>query len=319
MMKRVGKFDAILWVMVILIALAGCQKDPIEERDEFVRDMAAAVRADSLESYVRWLEGMGTRFALADNHREVARQIKTRFIAFGYPDTKLDSFLLTKTYRGTVYTTWQFNVVATLHGNSSDSVSVIGAHYDNIVSTGDPFTVVPGANDNASGVAAALEIARLIKKFRFKPRYTIHFVAFAAEELGLYGSSDYAGKAAARGDNMMMMINHDMIAYQPPQAAKPWYVNIIHYDNSSGLMQDAARLCAANSDLISYSDNTFYNRSDSYPFFMNGFRPLFFHQSEIESTYHTVNDLASGCNFEYCREIVKISCSLLAEKNYQSD
>lgn len=306
-------------VVILLIALAGCQKDPEEIRDEYVSNMAAAVRADSLESYVRWLEDMGTRFALADNRREVARKIRDRFIAFGYPDAKLDSFSLTNTYRSITYTTMQYNVIATLAGSSSDSVSVIGAHHDNIISAGDPFTIVPGANDNASGVAAALEIARVMRKYKFKPKYTIRFVTFAAEEVGLHGSRDYAARAAARGDNMIMMINHDMIAYQPSQASKPWYINIIHYDNSYGLMSDAARLCAANTNLLSYSDNTYYNRSDSYPFFMNGFRPLFFHQDETESTYHTVNDLASGCNFEYCREIVKISCSLVAERNYQSD
>lgn len=303
----------------MLISLASCQKDPEEIRDEYVSNMAAAVRADSLESYVRWLEDMGTRFALADNRREVARKIRDRFIAFGYPDAKLDSFSLTNTYRSITYTTMQYNVIATLPGRSSDSVSVIGAHHDNNISAGDPFTIVPGANDNASGVAATLEIARVMHKYKFRPKYAIHFVTFAAEEVGLHGSRDYAAKASARGDNMIMMINHDMIAYQPSQASKPWYVNIIHYDNSYGLMSDAARLCASNTSLMSYSDNTFYNRSDSYPFFMNGFRPLFFHQAVTESTYHTVNDLTSGCNFEYCREIVKISCSLVAERNYQSD
>lgn len=311
------KFHKVIWVMFMFITLAGCQKDPIKERDEFVSDMASAVRADSLESYVKWMEDMDTRFALADNHRAVAVSIRKKFIAFGYPDTKLDSFSLTNTYRGITYTTWQYNVIATLRGSSSDSISVVGAHYDNNISTGDPFTVVPGANDNASGVAAALETARVMKKFKFKPRYTIHFVAFAAEEVGLHGSRDYAAKAAARGENMIIMINHDMIAWLPTPAATPWYVNIIHYDNSIALKDDAARLCAANTNLISYSDNTNYNRSDSYPFFMYGFRPLFFHQSEAGSTYHTVNDLASSCNFEYCREVVKISCSLLAEKNYQ--
>ena len=67
----------------MLITFTGCQKDPEEIRDEYVSNMAAAVRADSLESYVRWLEDMGTRFALADNRREVARKIRDRFIAFG--------------------------------------------------------------------------------------------------------------------------------------------------------------------------------------------------------------------------------------------
>jgi Zn-dependent M28 family amino/carboxypeptidase len=52
--------------------------------------------------------------------------------------------------------------------------------------------VVPGANDNASGVAATLEIARVMKKFNFRPGYTIMFLAFGAEELGLLGSRDFA-------------------------------------------------------------------------------------------------------------------------------
>ena len=182
--------------IIILIALAGCQKDPIKERDEFVSDMAAAVRADSLESYVRWLEDMGTRFALADNRREVARKIRDRFIAFGYPDTKLDSFSLTNTYRSITYTTMQYNVIATLAGSSADSVSIIGAHHDNIISAGDPFTIVPGANDNASGVAATLEIARVMRKYKFRPKYTIRFVTFAAEEPGLDGRWGAAVTAA---------------------------------------------------------------------------------------------------------------------------
>jgi hypothetical protein len=307
----------ILALSGILLIVSGCNKDPIRERDEFVRDVAEAVSADSLKSYVQWLEEMGTRFSLADNHRQVASEIRDRFITFGYPDTKLDSFYLTSSYKGVEYNTWQFNVIATLSGSYTDSLSIVGAHYDNAISAGDPFELIPGANDNASGVAAALEIARLVKKSGFNPRYTIKFVAFGAEEAGLHGSRDFAGKASVNGDKIMMMINHDMIAYLAPATVRPWYVNIIYYDNSAGLREDAERLCASNTNLISFSDNTSYNRSDSYSFFMFGYKSLFLQQSGPDDTYHTISDLASACNFDYCREIVKISCSLLLERNYQ--
>jgi len=301
---------------LMLFAFTFCQREPEMTKEEYVEYIISQVRSDSLESYVRWLEGMGTRFALADNHRQVAVRIKKRFAAFGYPDARLDSFYLTRTYREVSYSTWQYNVIATIPGREDDNISVVGAHYDNIVANGDPFILAPGANDNASGVAAVMEIARVLKKNKFKPDHTIRFTAFAAEELGLHGSLDQAAKAAASGDKFIMMINYDMIAYLANPAAKPWYLNIICYDNSSALRDKAAALCTANSSLVAYSDNTSYNRSDSYSFFMFGFKPLFFHQGDIESTYHTTGDVTSVCNFEYCREIVTASCAMMVDKNY---
>ncbi len=66
------------------------------------------------------------------------------------------------------------NIVATLEGSAqADEIVVIGAHYDSAIGT-------PGANDNASGVAALLELARLMKDDR--PRRTLRFVAFVNEE-----------------------------------------------------------------------------------------------------------------------------------------
>ena len=310
------RYGPVIPVIIMIMALAGCQKDPEITREEYVQSFTEKVNSDSLGSYIQWLEGMGTRFALADNHREVAVRIRNRFISFGYPYARLDSFYLTKTYREVTYSTWQYNVIASVDGSVDDSICVVGAHYDDIVAEGDPFALAPGANDNASGVAAVLEIARLVRRYRFRPEHTIRFVVFAAEEIGLNGSIDYVTKAATAGDKIMMMINHDMISYVADPGAKPWYVNIVHYDNSLALRNEAAALCSANSILVPYSDNTSYNRSDSYPFFVAGFRALFFHQSDIESTYHTTGDVTSVCNFEYCREIVRASCALVVDKNY---
>lgn len=316
MHSKTKKYICLLPAFLMLIALTGCEKEPPMTREEYVRHVVEQVRTDSLESYVRWMEGMGTRFALADNNREVAIQIRNRFIAFGYPTARLDSFYLTRIFREITYSKWQYNVIATREGREPDSISIVGAHYDNYSADSDPFVLAPGANDNASGVAAVMEIARIIRKERFRPKHTIRFVAFAAEELGLHGSRFQATRDSTEGNKITMMINYDMISYLEDPSVTPWLVNIIHYDNSEALRNEAAELCAVNSNLAAYSDNTSYNRSDSYAYYLKGYKALFFHQSDIESTYHTSGDRTSVGNFDYCREIVKASFALVVDKNY---
>ncbi|MBI5009769.1 MAG: M28 family peptidase, partial [Bacteroidia bacterium] len=166
---RIEKLRIPVIIIAILLLLSfstiSCNKDEEEEysaKELLTFDLNEDINTDSLESYVRWLENMGTRFALADNRREVAVKIRNRFLSFGYGNAKLDSFMISKSYNGTLYQLWQYNVIATLEGSVSDSVSIIGGHYDNNLLSGDPFRTVPGANDNASGVAATLELARVM-------------------------------------------------------------------------------------------------------------------------------------------------------------
>lgn len=64
--------------------ISACQKETEMAREEFVSYMADQVSSDNLESSVRWLEGMGTRFALAENRRDVGVRIRNRFISMGY-------------------------------------------------------------------------------------------------------------------------------------------------------------------------------------------------------------------------------------------
>lgn len=102
------------------------------------------------------------------------------------------------------------NVVATLPGTAvPERVLVIGAHYDSF-STNE-FRVAPGADDNASGTAALLEIARVLSRHRFA--LTIRFIAFDAEELGFYGSERAAGAAKQRREAIAGMLNLDMVGF----------------------------------------------------------------------------------------------------------
>jgi len=103
------------------------------------------------------------------------------------------------------------NVVATLPGFDlgSDRVYIVCAHYDSI--SDDPWKAAPGADDNASGVAAVLEAARILSRYRF--RHTLRFIAFSGEEQGLWGSAHYAQKAKEANMDIGGVINLDMVGY----------------------------------------------------------------------------------------------------------
>ncbi len=108
----------------------------------------------------------------------------------------------------TAYGTQFRNVVAKLNGET-DNILVVGAHYDSVPGS-------PAANDNASGVAALLELAALNANQRF--HRTVHFVAFANEELphsgtDAMGSVTYVGRAKQNGENIIAMISLETIGY----------------------------------------------------------------------------------------------------------
>ena len=312
--------NTFLFIMLgITIFIVTCTKDKDPEeirRESLALELTGTISTDSLASYIRWMESMGTRFALADNHRQIALNFLRKFKMMGYDNSRLDSFIVDRIYADISYHQWQYNVIATLDGTTySDSVCIVGAHYDDNLMTGDPFSVDPGANDNGSGVAATLELARVFMDKNFSPINTIEFILFGAEELGLYGSRAYAAQAAERSEKIKMMLNNDMIAYEPGTNTSGWIVDIKDYDNSHDLRQEAENMCTRFTSLNYKNDNTYNSQSDSYPFFEKGYKALFFFSNSMDPDYHSLNDRSVNCNFEYCREIVKVSCALLVYNN----
>lgn len=316
-MKRVMSSISVVFFAWFLVFLISCKKEDNEEaaKEALIRNMVNDINSDSIRNNVIWMQNMGNRFSLADDHRDVAERLMRKFRSMGYNNACLDSFIVTKTFRGTDYVKWQYNVIASIEGSEyPDSACVVGGHYDNLLFISD-LSVIPGANDNASGTAAVFEIARVMKKNNFQPKSTIVFIAFAAEEIGLLGSRDFASDPNGYSQKIRFMLNSDMIAYEPSEITTSWYVNIIDYDNSHSLRLQAEDICARYTVLNHVNDNTGNTRSDSYPFFANGYKALFFFSYTIAPNYHTVNDVASECNFNYCREIVKLQCALLANRN----
>ncbi len=314
--KNHVKYSVIIFALLSI--LSSCSKDDesVVKPDPFISEFIEEINSDSLKSSVEWLENMGTRFMLANNRKQVAKDIQKKFITLGYPDTQIDSFFNSKVFRDITYQTWQYNVIATLEGSRSpNDYCIVGAHYDCYTKDADLFTLSPGANDNASGVAATLEIARLMRKRSFIPKTTIQFVAFAAEELGLFGSWDFTEKCANTQKNIKMMLNFDMIAHWPGSNPAEWTLNIIDYDNSKTLSKKSQEICLLYTNLNTINDNTDYNRSDSYLFYSYGYEAIFFASAAMDNTYHTIDDITANCNFNYCREVTKASCALLIESN----
>jgi hypothetical protein len=105
------------------------------------------------------------------------------------------------------------NVVATLHGSEPESagrVYVISGHYDSMCSSPTDATCdAPGANDDASGVAAVLEAARVMAPHKFNA--TLVFMAVAGEEQGLVGSTYFAEQAKKSGMNVDAMFTNDIV------------------------------------------------------------------------------------------------------------
>jgi hypothetical protein len=105
------------------------------------------------------------------------------------------------------------NVVATLRGTQTQSAErtyVVSGHYDSMcTSPTDAECDAPGANDDASGVAAVLEMARVLSKRRFDA--TLVFMAVAGEEQGLVGATYFAEQARQRNLNVEAMLTNDIV------------------------------------------------------------------------------------------------------------
>lgn len=141
---------------------------------------------------------IGARVASTENERKAERYIKSQFERMGLK-TEIQEFSYTR--RGV--TSKSSNVVAYKEGKSSKQI-IVGAHYDS-VSAGS------GVDDNASGVGVMLEVAEVLKKI--PTPYSIVFIAFGAEEVGLQGSNYYASQMTDEEiENTVGMINLDSLA-----------------------------------------------------------------------------------------------------------
>lgn len=277
-----------------------------------ISDIVSALDKDSLAAHMQRLVNMGTRFMYAENRRQVASVIASKFRSYGYTDVMLDSF---KVPGETVSadSVWQYNVVASLAGSSAPGeIYIISAHHDNYRAD-DPHLQIPGADDNGSGCAVVLEIARVLKLKGFQPASTIRFVTYAAEELightGISGSVWYAEKIRERGEDLRLDINNDMVAYVKDSTNS--LIGTVIPGSGNGWAGDLTLACAG---IYAPTLNIIpgpFPTSDSYWFYKLGYPVGGFEEFGLNPTYHTVNDSVSKCNMDICLDVARASCAIL--------
>ncbi len=195
----------------------------IIRQDPRISRMVAAVNADSLRSYVQSMVSFGTRNTLSsqtDPRRGIGaarKWVLAKFNQFartsgGRLTAIIDTTILQPDGRRVDSVLLLGNVVATLKGTDPNDkrVFLITGHLDNMRSNVmDRRGDAPGANDDASGVAAVIECARIMSAMEFPA--TVIFMAVSGEEQGLLGANFMAGKMRANNIQLEAVFNNDIV------------------------------------------------------------------------------------------------------------
>lgn len=176
------------------------------------------------------------------------------------------------------------NVVGMIKGTKyPDSVIVIGAHYDHLGRLG-PKTYFPGANDNAAGIAMMLDLAKFYADPFNMPEYSIAFIAFGAEELGLLGSTFYTENPKFPLSKIALMINLDLVG----TGEKGMMIV-----NATKNRSEFTRIKNINSQkkyLIDVQSRGPAANSDHHPFDVKGVKAVFVYLMGDYPHYHDIDD-----------------------------
>jgi hypothetical protein len=294
---------------------------------------AAQVSGDSLEAMVRFLTidptagTLRSRFVFREAELgEVADSLSSRLERYiGSPVDRITFTIRDSTGEYSDDSTFTAeNIVGRLEGTgASTGVLLITAHYDAIAtrSTEEDWRAnwdilpAPGADDNASGVAAVMEAARILSDYSLP--FDVMFVLFSGEELGLLGSEDFVERYdALYGDEILGVYNIDMLGWpvdETPEGA-------VMTDLPSGWLADLLldsiefidplfplRICRAG--FSNYDHASFWLRSIpavslTEPLSESGF--------VLNPYYHTLRDTIGWIDFEQTRRITQILVGTVA-------
>lgn len=225
-MQNTSAVTGLLIIATLMLFFEGCRKDNKtgqKQENHQIANITEAVSVDSIESYVRTLADFKTRHTMSDTTSDsvgigaARRWIYAKMQSFseqtgGRLKVTYDRYVETENPRINKPTEI-VNVVAVLPGTqleSKDRMYVVSGHYDSRVSdVMNDSSYAPGANDDASGTAAVMELARVMSQYEFDG--TLVFMAVAGEEQGLLGASHYAEEAKQKNLNIAAMFTNDII------------------------------------------------------------------------------------------------------------
>lgn len=346
-----------------ITSIAFAQAPAIVNRDPEIEKMVSDIAVDSLKSYINQLVAFKTRNTLStqknpkrgigaaknwvlNKYNQFARQSNGRLTAL------IDSTILQPDGRRVDSAINLGNVVATLKGTDlkDNRVFVISGHLDNMRSSVmDRAGDAPGANDDASGVAAVVECARIMSKHSFPA--TILFVAFSGEEQGLLGATYMANKARKENLKIEAVLNNDIMgsnhsnetniinntqvrvfseglpAYQLDSSAT--IIRQLGLENDGRARQlaryvkEVGERYVDNLEVVMiYRNDRFLRGGDHTPFVTNGYAAVritemnenYYHQHQDVRTENGIRygDLAEFMDFEYLRKNTAMNLGNLA-------
>ena len=201
------------------------------------------------------------------------------------------------------------NVIGVIKGES-DTAIVVSAHYDHMGKEDNHY--YPGADDNASGVAALLELAEEFAQYK-NLRYTMIFLATTAEEAGLLGSFYHTGRPDFNPEKIVCNINIDMISRCDSHHTDCTYLYCLG-SNPSDLLDSLVRKadelftpCACD-----YAETTFgiFERTDGYNFKRKGIPSILFFAG-FHDDYHQPTDTIEKINFDILENRIKLICEVI--------
>ena len=217
--------------------------------------------------------------------------------------------------------TW--NAVGVLRGSdpkAASQVIVLSAHLDHLgineAATGD--RIFNGADDDASGCVAVLEMARVFAAGR-KPRRTIYFVCFGSEETGGYGSRYFIAKSPVPLTNIVANVNFEMLGRPDPKvpAATLWLTGHDRSNLGPTLAKQGASLVAD-----PHPEQNFFQRSDNYTLALRGVVAHTISSYGLHTDYHRASDDISKIDFPFMtRSLNSLVAPIrwLANSNFRPD
>ncbi len=180
------------------------------DQQAFTAPAVAKVREGELRATIEKLTSFHNRYYSAESGVAAAKWIQGRW-------QELASSIPGATARLVQHPGWkQASVVLTIPGSEKpEEIVVLGGHLDSINGMwGGEANRAPGADDNASGIAVLTESLRVLAASGFRPRRTVEFMGYAAEEVGLRGSKEIAASYSKQGKKVAAVIQFDMTNYK---------------------------------------------------------------------------------------------------------
>jgi len=290
-----------------------CESTPPTPVEDVRPDFATLVSAPELERHARHLasDGMRGRPTPSQELDDAAKYIAVNFEAAGLsPLPGQAGYFQRFDCSGT--STDSSNVLGWLPGSDParrNQAILVTAHYDHI-GTADPEAggdaIYNGANDNASGVAALLNVAHATATR--PPARSLVFIAFCGEELGLRGSQHYVKHPAWPIEHTIAVVNLEMLGRATPAApTRAWFTGF----ELSDLPEVFERAGGphgvefVSSQQIGPVEGNAFSRSDNYPFALAGVVAHTIAAGTLDEYYHAVHDDPSTLDYPRMAAIVR--------------